>query len=98
MLLEAAKRAGVEQWSYTSTVATIAVDRPQLPNELTDAKLQEMVGPHKRPQWVGGKEGPHAPEKGRPAIWGLPATNNRGPPFSALGGSPSPPHPCRLYV
>src|SRR5713101_8411168 len=34
-LLAAAQRAGVEQVIYTSTVATIAVDRPQLPNEFT---------------------------------------------------------------
>src|ERR1700747_971694 len=38
-LLAAAKRAGVEQFIYTSTVATIAVDRPQFPNEFTDSKL-----------------------------------------------------------
>ncbi len=38
-VLEAAKRAGVERLIYTSTVATIAVDRPQPPNESTDAKL-----------------------------------------------------------
>src|SRR6516165_12671250 len=43
-LLAAAKKAGVEQLIYTSTVATIAVDRPEPPNESTDAKLQEMVG------------------------------------------------------
>src|SRR5690242_1518035 len=40
-LLEAAKRAGIEKFVYTSTVATIAVDRPQPPNESTDAKLDE---------------------------------------------------------
>src|SRR5881394_3924495 len=43
-LLEAAKRAGIEKFIYTSTVATVAVDRPQPPNEFTDAKLEEMVG------------------------------------------------------
>jgi len=32
-LLEAAKRVGVEQFVYTSTVATIAVDRPEHANE-----------------------------------------------------------------
>src|SRR6266436_9342684 len=32
-LLDAAKRAGVSQFVYTSTVATIAVDRPEHPNE-----------------------------------------------------------------
>ena len=31
-LLAAAKSAGIEQLIYTSTVATIAVDRPELPN------------------------------------------------------------------
>src|SRR5215470_17534834 len=42
-LLDAAKRAGVSQFVYTTTVATIAVDRPQHPDEFTDAKLDEMV-------------------------------------------------------
>src|SRR6266849_4739588 len=40
-LLAAAQRAGVELLVYTSTVATIAVDRPELPNEATDARLEE---------------------------------------------------------
>src|SRR5215471_442224 len=39
-LLEAAMRANVEQFIYTSTVATVAVDRPELPNEATDARLE----------------------------------------------------------
>src|SRR5207245_9952233 len=43
-VLGAAKRAGVEQFIYTSTVATVAVDRPQLPNEATESQLGEMVG------------------------------------------------------
>ncbi len=55
-LLDAAKRAGVEQLIYTSTVATIAVDRPQLPNESTDAKLEEMVGHYKRSKWMAERE------------------------------------------
>src|SRR5215813_5002357 len=41
-LLEAARAAGAEKFIYTSTVATIAVDRPELPTERTDAKLDEM--------------------------------------------------------
>ena len=32
-LLEAARRAGVARFIYTSTVATVAVDRPEWPNE-----------------------------------------------------------------
>src|SRR6266478_8858287 len=55
-ILDAAKRAGVAQFIYTSTVATIAVDRPQLPNESTDAKLEEMVGHYKRSKWMAERE------------------------------------------
>ena len=55
-LLAAAKRAGVEQLIYTSTVATIAVDRLELPNEFTDAKLEEMVGHYKRSKWMAERE------------------------------------------
>ena len=47
-LLAAARHAGVQKLIYTSTVATIAVDRPALPNEFTDAKLDEMIGHYKR--------------------------------------------------
>src|SRR5437667_7527809 len=50
-LLEAAKRADVSQFIYTGTVATIAVDRSEQPSELTDAKLEEMVGHYKRSKW-----------------------------------------------
>src|SRR5467141_4101194 len=73
-LLEAAKRAGVEQLIYTSTVATIAVDRPQLPNELTDAKLQEMVGHYKRSKWMAEREALNAAKSGLPVIVAMPTT------------------------
>jgi len=73
-LLEAAKRAGVEQLIYTSTVATIAVDRPQLPNELTDAKLGEMVGHYKRSKWMAEREALNAAKSGLPVIVAMPTT------------------------
>jgi dihydroflavonol-4-reductase len=73
-LLDAAKRAGVEQLIYTSTVATIAVDRPQLPNESTDAKREEMVGHYKRSKWMAEKEVLEAAKKGLPAIVAMPTT------------------------
>ena len=73
-LLEAAKRAGVEQLIYTSTVATIAVDRPQLPNEFTDAKLEEMVGHYKRSKWMAEKEALNAAKQGLPVIVAMPTT------------------------
>jgi dihydroflavonol-4-reductase len=73
-LLQAAKRAGVEQLVYTSTVATIAVDRPQLPNEFTDAKLEEMVGHYKRSKWMAEKEALAAAKSGLPVIVAMPTT------------------------
>jgi dihydroflavonol-4-reductase len=73
-VLEAAKKAGVQQFIYTSTVATIAVDRPELPNEATDAKLEEMVGHYKRSKWLAEKEVVDAAKKGFPAIVVMPTT------------------------
>jgi dihydroflavonol-4-reductase len=73
-VLEAAKRAGIEQLIYTSTVATIAVDRPQLPNEFTDAKLEEMVGHYKRSKWMAEKEALNAAKQGLPVIVAMPTT------------------------
>jgi dihydroflavonol-4-reductase len=73
-LLVAAKRAGVEQLIYTSTVATIAVDRPELPNEFTDAKLEEMVGHYKRSKWMAEQEALHAAKDGLPVIVAMPTT------------------------
>ena len=73
-LLDAAKRAGVEQLIYTSTVATIAVDRPQHPNESTDAKLEEMVGHYKRSKWLAEKEALSAAKSGLPVIIAMPTT------------------------
>jgi len=73
-ILEAAKRAGVEQLIYTSTVATIAVDRPQLPNEFTDGKLQEMIGHYKRSKWMAEKEALNAAKHGLPVIVAMPTT------------------------
>jgi dihydroflavonol-4-reductase len=73
-ILAAAKRAGVEQFIYTSTVATIAVDRPQLPNESTDAKLEEMVGHYKRSKWMAEREALDAAKDGLPVILAMPTT------------------------
>jgi dihydroflavonol-4-reductase len=73
-LLNAAKRAGVEQLIYTSTVATIAVDRPQPPNEFTDAKLEEMVGHYKRSKWMAEREVLDAAKSGLPVVVAMPTT------------------------
>src|SRR5499425_777015 len=73
-LLEAAKCAGVEQFLYTSTVATIAVDRAQPPNEFTDAKLDEMVGHYKRSKWLAEREIRNAAKQGAPVVIAMPTT------------------------
>jgi len=94
-LLTAAKQAGVELFIYTSTVATIAVDRhggnananankssaqyavdshADLPNEFTDAKLDEMVGHYKRSKWQAEAEVLLAAKSGLPAIVAMPTT------------------------
>lgn len=73
-LLTAAKKVGIEQLIYTSTVATIAVDRPEVPNEFTDAKLEEMVGHYKRSKWMAEQEVLKAAKEGLPAIVAMPTT------------------------
>jgi dihydroflavonol-4-reductase len=73
-LLEAARRAGVELLIYTSTVATVAVDRPQHPNEFTDAKLEEMVGHYKRSKWMAEQEVRNAAKTGLPVVIVMPTT------------------------
>ena len=73
-VLAAATNAGVEQLVYTSTVATIAVDRPNLPNEATDARLEEMIGHYKRSKWMAEQEVLQAAKEGLPAIVAMPTT------------------------
>ncbi len=73
-LLAAAKAAAVSQLIYTSTVATIAVDRPELPNEFTDSKLEEMIGHYKRSKWMAEHEALKAANEGLPVIVAMPTT------------------------
>ena len=73
-LLAAAKAAGVAQLIYTSTVATIAVDRLELPNEFTDSKLEEMIGHYKRSKWMAEQEALKAAKEGLPEVVAMPTT------------------------
>jgi dihydroflavonol-4-reductase len=73
-LLAAATKASIEQFIYTSTVATIAVDRPELPNEFTDTKLEEMIGHYKRSKWMAEQEVLREAKQGLPAIVAMPTT------------------------
>ena len=73
-LLAAARRAGIEQFIYTSTVATVAVDRPNLPNEETASALHEMIGHYKRSKWLAEEEALKAAHEGLPVIVVMPTT------------------------
>ena len=68
-LLEAARRAGVQRFVYTSTVATVAVPRSGgLPNEETVAGLEEMIGHYKRSKFLAEQEALRAAAEGLPVV------------------------------
>jgi dihydroflavonol-4-reductase len=68
-LLEAAQRAGVQRIVYTSTVATIAVPRHgALPNENTQATLDEMIGHYKRSKFLAEQVSIEAARAGVPLV------------------------------
>jgi len=68
-LLAAAQRARVERIVYTSTVATIAVPRNgALPNEDTQATLDEMIGHYKRSKFLAEQVAVEAVSAGLPVV------------------------------
>jgi dihydroflavonol-4-reductase len=68
-LLAAVQRAGVQRIVYTSTVATIAVPRHgALPNEGTQAKLDEMIGHYKRSKFLAEQVAIDAARAGVPVV------------------------------
>ena len=74
-LLEAAKRANVEKFVYTSTVGTIAVPRHgALPDENTITSIQEMIGAYKRSKWLAEQEARQAAASGLPVVIVNPTT------------------------
>ena len=74
-LLDAARRAGVENFVYTSTVATIAVPREgSLPNEETQSSLEEMIGHYKRSKFEAEKCALRAAGAGLPVVIVNPTT------------------------
>lgn len=74
-LLDAARRAGVEKFVYTSTVATIAVLREGgLPNEETHASLVEMIGHYKRSKFEAEQCALQAAQSGQPVVIVNPTT------------------------
>ena len=73
-LLAAARKARVERFIYTSTVATVAVDRGELPSEATESTVDEMVGHYKRSKWMAEQEARRAADEGMPVVIAMPTT------------------------
>src|SRR6202140_4789612 len=74
-LLEAARRAGVEKFVHTSTVATIAVPREgALPNEETHSSVKEMIGHYKRSKFLAEQLTLRAAAAGLPVVIVNPTT------------------------
>ena len=68
-LLSAAEKAGVAKFVYTSTVATIAVPRHgALPDETTDASIDEMIGHYKRSKFQAEQVALDAARAGAPVV------------------------------
>jgi dihydroflavonol-4-reductase len=74
-LLEAAGKAGVEKFLYTSTVATIAVPRKiGLPDESVKTSVGEMIGHYKRSKFEAEQCALRAAESGMPVVIVNPTT------------------------
>jgi len=74
-LLDAAGRAQVEKFVYTSTVGTVAVPREgTLPDETVDSSLDEMIGDYKRSKWLAEQEAKRAAKAGLPVVIVNPTT------------------------
>jgi dihydroflavonol-4-reductase len=85
-VLEAAQRAGVGRFVYTSTVATVAVPRGDaLPNEETRAKVGEMIGHYKRSKFLAEEEAMTAASTGFSVVIVNPTT-----PVGPLDWKPTP--------
>src|SRR5579872_7472152 len=74
-LLEAARRAQVGKFVYTSTVGTVAVPRDGvLPDESVVTSVDEMIGAYKRSKWLAEQEARQAAAAGLPVVIVNPTT------------------------
>lgn len=74
-LLAAALRVRVEKFIYTSTVATIAVQRgAELPDETNRTTVDEMIGNYKKSKLIAEQEALRAAHEGLPVVIVNPAT------------------------
>ncbi len=68
-MLEAARRAGVERFVYTSTVGCIGVNTPDgIGDERSEAFLSDMQGPYKRSKFMAEQVAREFAESGFPVI------------------------------
>jgi dihydroflavonol-4-reductase len=74
-LLDAARRAKVEKFVYTSTVGTVAVPRDSiLPDESIETSIDEMIGAYKRSKWLAEQDARKAAASGLPVVIVNPTT------------------------
>jgi dihydroflavonol-4-reductase len=74
-LLQAARRAEVERFVYTSTVGTVAVPRDGvMPDESMVTSIAEMIGAYKRSKWIAEQEARKAAASGLPIVIVNPTT------------------------
>jgi dihydroflavonol-4-reductase len=79
-LLEAARRAGVQRFVYTSSVATLAApcgdvrSKDGLPNEETKTRLEQMIGHYKRSKYLAEQAVLSAARDGFPIVVVNPTT------------------------
>ena len=74
-LLDAAQRAGIEKFVYTSTVATIAVPREgDFPNEEMQSSVSEMIGHYKHSKFEAEQCALRAAKAGAPVVIVNPTT------------------------
>lgn len=68
-ILEAARPRAIERFIYTSSVATLASpSEGGLPNERTEARLEEMIGHYKRSKYLAEQEAVRAAGNGLPVV------------------------------
>ena len=74
-LIDESRKAGVERFIYTSSVATIAVPAGgRLPDETTEASLDQMIGHYKKSKFLAEQEVLTAAATGFPAVVVNPTT------------------------
>lgn len=68
-MLEAARRAGVERFVYTSTVGCIGMNTPDgIEDERSEAFLSDMQGPYKRSKFLAEQVAMEFAEEGFPVV------------------------------